>query len=79
MFLMLGYGTLQNFYKVSKYLIILHLHVSINICLKSSHFYICLHLSACISIILILGDKMKELNNNKYLIRDDINSSIISL
>ena len=28
---------------------------------------------------LILGDKMKELNNSKYLIRDDINSSIISL
>ena len=54
MALMLGNGTLQNFYKVSMYLIILHLHVSINICMKSSHFYVCLHLSACISIILIL-------------------------
>ena len=79
MALMLGYGMLQNFYQVSIYLIILHLHLSINICMKSSHFCVCLHLSACISIILILGDKMKELNNNKYLIRDDINSSIISL
>ena len=57
MALMLGYGMLQNFYKVSMYLIILHLHVSINICMKSSHSCVCLHLSACISIILILGDK----------------------
>ena len=64
---------------MSIYLIILHLHLSINICMKSSHFCVCLHLSAYISVILILGDKMKELNNNKYLIRDDINSSIISL
>ena len=47
--------------------------------MKSSHFCVCLHLLECISIILILGDKMKELNNNKYLIRDDINISIISL
>ena len=39
MALMLGYGTLQNFYKVSMYLIILHLHVSINICMKSSLFF----------------------------------------
>ena len=30
MALMLGYGMLQNFYKVSIYLIILHLHQSIN-------------------------------------------------
>ena len=79
MALMLGYGTLRNFHKVSIYLIILHLHVSINICMKSSHFCVCLHLSACISIILVLGDKMKELNNSKYIIRDDNNSSIISL
>ena len=79
MTLMLGYEMLQNFCYVSIYLIILHLHLSINICMKSSHFCVCLHLSACISIILILGDKMKDLNNNKYLIRDDINSSIISL
>ena len=35
--------------------------------------------TSSISIILIQGEKMKELNNNKYLIRDDINSSIISL
>ena len=68
MALMLGYGMLQNFYKVSiyRYLIILHLHLCINICMKSSHFCVCLHLLACISIILILGDKMKELNSNKY-------------
>ena len=76
MALMLGYGMYRTF---TKYLIILHLRVSINICMESSHFCVCLHLLACISIILILGDKMKELNNSKYLIRDDINSSIISL
>ena len=79
MALMLSYRMLQNFYKVSMYLIILHLNVSIIICMKSSHFCVCLHFSACISILLILGDKMKELNNNKYLIHDDINSSMLSL
>ena len=39
----------------------------------------CLHLSACIRIILIQGDKTKELKNSKYQISDAINSSILSL
>ena len=33
---------------------------SINVYMKSSYFCVCLHLSACISIILILGDKIKN-------------------
>ena len=44
--------------------------------MKSIHF-VCLYLSACISIILIQGDKLelKTPNNSKYLI-SGINSSI---